>query len=75
MVPYAGNTSGSDRNLCVVVVVAIVPYVFYMAPYAGNARAPMGNICVVVVVAYFPMCFTWCSMLVTLGLRWATSAW
>ena len=50
MVPYAGNTSGCDRNVCVVDVVTIVPYVFYMVPYAGNARASVCNLCVVGVV-------------------------
>ena len=75
MVPYAGNTSGSDRHLCVQVVVSIDSYSFYMVPYAGNARASMRDLCVVVVDVSIPVCVTWRPMLVPLGLRWVTSAW
>ena len=51
--PFAGSTSGSDRNLCVGIVVTIVPYAFYMVymlPSAGAVWTPMGHLCVVAAV-------------------------
>ena len=43
MVPYAGNTPRSMRNLCAGVVVSIVPYVIHMAPYAGSTSGSDGQ--------------------------------